>query len=153
MGYIKHLIEEILANPNGSHEVATMIDEAIDDLKEVDEKSANLLMIKLHVKAYGYHFNEKLAKWAVSKMRNIDGSIGEHWSIEQTNQVLSSLGVNINQFDWYYAMNMLYSDLYTMLKTDASMYAKFAIQFYFSDIDSDDTKLFKQFIGQHYEIY
>lgn len=75
------------------------------------------------VKAYemekGPHFNEEYAHEAVSKMENEDGSRGPHWSVEEAttlaNQHGISLGNKFNRYDWFVALNMIYSDYYKVI--------------------------------------
>lgn len=77
----------------------------------------------LHTKAYehknGPHFNEEYALKAVSKMENEDGSHGPHWSLEETTSVAKQYGVSFtekfNRFDWFVALNMVYSDYYKVI--------------------------------------
>lgn len=51
----------------------------------------------------------------VAKMENEDGSIGEHWTEDQTSAAARSIGVDLSAVGtaaWYAAMNMIYSDYY-----------------------------------------
>ena len=54
---------------------------------------------------------EDAEKW-VSHMENEDGTVGAHWTMEQTNAVASITGVNVKSCVWWAAMNMMYSDYY-----------------------------------------
>lgn len=76
-----------------------------------------ILKMERHEFMYGPHFNEKCALKAVSNMKNCDGTIGAHWDIEETTEVASQYGVSFkdtsyNKYDWYVALNMVYSDYY-----------------------------------------
>ena len=51
-------------------------------------------MMKIHCIAYGPHFDEHLAKKAVSEMKNVDGTTGEHWTVEETTRVMDQNGVH-----------------------------------------------------------
>lgn len=73
--------------------------------------------LERHERMYGPHFNEKCALKVVSKMINEDGSVGQHWSLPETTSVASQYGVSFNtykynKYDWYVALNMVYSDYY-----------------------------------------
>ncbi len=60
-------------------------------------------------------FTEADAKAWAAKMQNADGSIGPHWTMEQTSAVAESMGVQpdkIPRWAWGVAMNMMYSDYY-----------------------------------------
>lgn len=63
------------------------------------------------------HFTEHDAYEAVEHMNNEDGSKGPHWTVEETTAIANQLGINLksekhNKWDWYVAMNMIYSDFY-----------------------------------------
>ena len=52
-----------------------------------------------------------------ARMVNDDGTMGGHWTIEQTAAVAQSLGVafdHITEYCWNAAMNMMYSDYCTV---------------------------------------
>lgn len=78
-------------------------------------------MFKKHMYEHGPHFDEHIAKKAVDHMKNEDGSHGEHWSIEQAHKLAEQYGVNLkgdfNKYDWYVALNMVYSDFYRAVVT------------------------------------
>lgn len=117
-------------------------------LKVHDEEDYHKMMMKVHCVVYGSHFDEKLAKKAVAKMKNVDGSTGEHWTWEQTTSVANQYGIK-HYSDWYYALNMLWSDLSNVLGGDANTYAKMAKAMYFDDPDMTEGKLFKTYVATH----
>lgn len=48
-----------------------------------------------------------------SKMRNVDGTMGGHWTVDQTTELAQSLGVeftHISPWCWNVTCNMMYSD-------------------------------------------
>jgi hypothetical protein len=57
---------------------------------------------------------EEEAKRYVSQMHNKDGSVGEHWTMEQTTDYLMSNKEleNLNPICFYVALNMMFSDYY-----------------------------------------
>lgn len=77
----------------------------------------------LHTKAYeaenGPHFNKEYAYKAVSNMENEDGTNGPHWSLEETTSVANQYNVDLNNkfncYDWFVALNMVYSDYYKVI--------------------------------------
>ena len=117
-------------------------------LKVHDEEDYHKMMMKVHCVVYGPHFDEKLAKKAVAKMKNVDGSTGEHWTYEQTTSVANQYGIK-HYADWYYALNMLWSDLSNVLGGDANTYAKMAKAMFFDDPDMTEGKLFKTYMATH----
>lgn len=78
-------------------------------------------MFKRHMYEYGPHFDETMAHKAVEKMKNEDGTHGEHWNVEQAVKLAEQYGVNMkdgfNKYDWYVALNMVYSDYYKVIVT------------------------------------
>lgn len=61
------------------------------------------------------HFTKETAEYVVSKMKNKDGSIGEHWNYDTTTRVMDG---DFHESDWYYVLNMMYSDYYKSGRTD-----------------------------------
>lgn len=62
-------------------------------------------------------FTEADARAWVSEMENEDGSTGEHWTQEQTTAAARSIGADLSAVGtaaWYAAMNMIYSDYYSV---------------------------------------
>lgn len=52
---------------------------------------------------------EKAQQW-VRKMKNADGSTGEHWTYDQTTQVMKQRNIDCDPAEFYATMNMLWSD-------------------------------------------
>ena len=60
-------------------------------------------------------FTEDDAKAWTARMKNADGTIGPHWTMEQTTAVAESMGIQPNEIPrwaWGVTMNMMYSDYY-----------------------------------------
>lgn len=151
--YSKKLVQHILKSPDNQYDISECVSSMISVVKAHNPKLANLMMVKLHVKVYGYHFSEELAQYAVKHMKNYDGSTGEYWSLEQTTNLLNQLGLDYNKYDWYYVLNMLHSDAGSIFKNDTNLYARFARALYFEDVDGDSSKAFKHYIAQSCELY
>lgn len=78
-----------------------------------------IFRVKAYEMEHGPHFDEEMARKAVSKMENEDGSRGPHWSLEETTALANQHGINLNgrfnRYDWYVALNMIYSDFYKVI--------------------------------------
>lgn len=78
-----------------------------------------IIRIKAYEAEHGPHFNDEHARKAVSKMENEDGTRGQHWSLEETTALANQYGIRldekINKYDWYVALNMVYSDYYRVV--------------------------------------
>jgi hypothetical protein len=77
----------------------------------------------------------------VSKMRNKDGTIGEHWTLDQVKDYMQSHSEysNLNLYDFYVAINMMYSD-YFKPTTTTDTYASMAKDF-IDDKDAPSNKV------------
>ncbi|MEF2911438.1 MAG: hypothetical protein U0O09_04440 [Phascolarctobacterium sp.] len=100
----------------------------------------------LHCVAYGPHFDEALAKLAVSKMQNTDGTNGEHWTYEQTNQLAEQHNIK-HKADWYYVLNMVYSDYGAVFSGDTGTLVKIA-KAYMCDPDAPSGKVLDLWVAQ-----
>lgn len=113
-----------------------------------------IFRIKAYEMEHGPHFNEEHARKAVSKMENEDGSRGPHWSVEETtalaNQHGVSLGNRFNRYDWYVALNMVYSDYYKVIvnitnSNNTKHFVEFA-KAWINDKDIDEGKMWYYYI-------
>lgn len=84
------------------------------------------------------HFSKESSKYAVSKLKNKDGTTGEHWNKETTDRVLEAKGYDFNYCDWYYVLNMIYSDYYKSGRSDDT-YIELAYDF-LEDKDAPEDK-------------
>ena len=88
-------------------------------------------------------FTEADARRWTEHMENDDGSTGPHWTLEQTTAVANSVGVHVDPWVWYAALNMEYSDYYKVAKKynldRPEFYADMAKAFLF-DKDAPEAK-------------
>lgn len=119
----RKLIKEIVRRKNqvDMEELECVVVDMMDELKKRDKDLYKRIEYKLYKLVYGEHLNEELATSWVNEMKNKDGSVGEHWSKVQTDQYAG----NYDKWDWYAAMNMIYSDYYNP-KFDTSTYIELA---------------------------
>lgn len=92
-------------------------------------------------------FTKETAEYAVSKMKNEDGTEGGHWDYDTTTSVLKSKGYDFNPCDWYYVLNMVYSDYFAKDQPD-DYYFKLAYDF-LKDKDAPVGKAKKYFLAMH----
>lgn len=108
------------------------VDDALGMIKETNYDLYEDLEMYLYKELYGCHFNDWLLEKATKTMINEDGTIGPHWSVEQTNNVARQLGIEFstfNEYDFNYVMNMIYSDYYGSVQNDTIVYGKMARKF------------------------
>lgn len=113
-----------------------------------------IFRVKAYEKEHGPHFNEEYARKAVMKMENEDGTRGPHWSLEETTTLASqygiALGSKFNRYDWFVALNMVYSDYYRVImnitgSNNTKHYVEFA-KAWLNDKDIDEGKMWYYYI-------
>lgn len=146
MHKLKKYWEQVSADPVKIREMEEIACEALEEIRGRCPRLFWETAYKLHCVAYGPHFDEELAKKAVSKMKNVDGSHGEHWTFEQTSQLADQQGIEYKG-DFYYVMNMLHSDFVEILGSDVNNYVKMA-KAYMCDPDAPEGKVFDLWLAQ-----
>lgn len=158
--HLSKLLEQIKRHPSPT--------EAIDKLGKTFEKHEDSLLEKgfrilkselcanMYEAINGPHFDEEHARYAVEGMENEDGSKGPHWTVEETTSIANQMGINLrsekhNKWDWYVAMNMIYSDFYKAVvamtgNTNTKHFAELA-KAWICDKDISDGKMW------HYYVY
>lgn len=109
---------------------------------------------KAYEMEHGPHFNEEKARKAVSKMENEDGTRGAHWSLDETTALANQYGISLNnkfnRYDWFVALNMVYSDYYkVILSITNTNNTKHFIEFakaWLNDKDIDEGKMWYYYI-------
>lgn len=93
----------------------------------------------------GFHFNRGLLFFALDKMV-FENGIG--YSLEQSTQLAKKYDVtfnsHFNEFDWCYALNLIYSDFFDS-DFDDEMYVRLTKKFLY-DADFKDGKAYKFFV-------
>lgn len=101
-----------------------------------------IFRVKAYEAEHGPHFNEEHARKAVSKMENEDGTRGPHWSVEETTALASQYGINLgsrfNRYDWFVALNMVYSDYYKVIISMTNAEASASLPVGLSDGNSEN---------------
>lgn len=146
MHKLKKYWEKVSADPVKIEEMEEIVCEALEEIRGRCPRLFWETAYKLHCVAYGPHFDEYLAKKAVAGMKNVDGTCGEHWTYEQTSQFADQQGIRCKA-DWYYVMNMLYSDYSEIYGSDINMYIRVA-KAYMSDPDAPEGKVFDLWLAQ-----
>lgn len=128
-------LEEYMDMPVNAHNIEVISDtvSCLDCLEDYERET------KEYVKSErtGRLTREDAEEWT-RHMKNADGSRGEHWSYEQTEQVRKQHGFDCNPTAFYAAMNMAYSDYYNTAQefglNNPDFYAKIAHDF----LDDED---------------
>lgn len=64
-----------------------------------------------------HSLDKETAEAWMSKLHNEDGSMGAHWTMDQTKQVMAQKHMELDPIEFYVTMNMLYSDYCQIAKT------------------------------------
>ena len=124
------------------HKLLRGLDEhQIDKVSEVIEQhrgdKKDFVMYMVDVAVNGNHMTEHVARHAVSEMEHDDGGHGEHFSYEQVLRHAKDHTECI--WDYYYVMNMMYSDYCTIFGADEMKYALLTKKF-LEDVDAPKGK-------------
>ena len=131
MSKYKKLIDKAVleADTKTMHEINHVIDKHLMKL-EIKHPSMYWDVVgALHEIVNGEHFDQAMAEYAVAEMENEDGTTGQHWTYEDTSSVAASSGITFDTFnawDWFYVLNMWYSDYSQIIGNDTAMYVKMA---------------------------
>lgn len=117
--------------------MAKLFGESLEKMKEYNPQAYEEMEEAIYCMVHGYHFNEHNYRKALDGMINEDGTRGAHWTLDETNQVLRKFGIRMtddyNEYDFCYAMNMMYSDHYATAKkfnvNTVDFYVELALDF------------------------
>lgn len=128
-------------------ELHNIICEYLDSLTlDTADPKAKRMLLKLHELDYGPYFDNDIATNAVANMKNVDGTTGPHWTFTEVEEEAKKRNID-HPADLYYAINMLYSDLSSVLGKDPEKYIAVAKALYWYDPDMPEGKLFKQYVA------
>lgn len=147
MHKLKEYMTKVADDPIKKQELEDITCEVIDKLQKHCPEIFWNTAYKLHCVVYGPHFDECLARKVVAEMKNIDGTMGEHWTMEQTATIAEQQDVK-HKCDFYYVMNMLYSDFSAVLGSDTGTYARLS-KAYIYDPDAPEGKPFELWFAQY----
>lgn len=115
-------------------EVADML---LDNIKESEAKLYKHAENVLYEAYYGKKLTKELAEKLIHKMK----PHGMKWTLEQTNDVMKKHGLNLDEIDFWYVMNMAYNDYYEMFGDNVEEYVRFS-KLFIEDEDAKDGKVY-----------
>lgn len=133
------LIDEHIDNASeeSMHKLTHKMDCFVEEVREHHPEMVDKFLMKVDY-ILNPDFTKETALYVVSKMKNKDGTTGEHWNYETTTKVLEAKGYDFKPCDWYYVLNMMYSDYYKQGRSDDT-YVEMAYDF-LNDIDGPQHK-------------
>lgn len=143
---IKKLINAIIekGDKDAMIDISDIFIDMLYDLKNTNKAWYNSIQYKMYELAYGEHLTESLARQWVDCMENKDGTKGEHWSYEQTEEVRKQYAPDLDSCDFYAILNMVYSDYYNE-KFDTTTYIQLAKD-WLNDEDIPNGKALKYYM-------
>ena len=137
-----------LSDTASKADMEKLTDLTSDFLESIKEKMPEVekLIMKIDL-MLNPMFTRETAEYAVSKMKNEDGTEGGHWDYDTTTSVMKSKGYDFNPCDWYYVLNMVYSDYFSKDQPD-DYYFKLAYDF-LKDKDAPAGKAKRYFLAMH----
>lgn len=117
-----------------------------------EHKEESLKLFKaIYIAVYGECFTPMLADEAVKGMESYDGTKGGRWTMEQCKDLAQKAGIDFskedfNIYDWYYVLNMAYSDLKPLFGDNTDYYVKYAT-LWLKDVDVPKGKAFRYYVS------
>lgn len=116
-------------------------------LHKLPQDEQRKLAKKMFYHIHDGHFDEKLAKYAVHKMHNVDGTTGERVSMDEVKKIMEQCKITCNMYDFYYIINMAYSDYAKVFGTNANLYINWTLA-YMQDPDAKSGKALRQYFRE-----
>lgn len=90
----------------------------------------------------------------VNSMKNADGSVGAHWTMEQTEQFRAQRGIDCSPVDFWVTMNMMYSDYCKAAKKNNTSTVDFFVDMAKAFLDDADARpgkltLYYRYVSEH----
>lgn len=144
----KEIVEKLseTATKTDMETLTDITDRFIEEVRKSHPEDVQKLIMKIDL-MLNPKFTRETAEYAVSKLKNEDGTEGGHWDYNTTTTVMSSKGFEFNPCDWYYVLNMVYSDYFSKDQSD-EYYFKLAYDF-LKDKDAPAGKAKKYFLAMH----
>ena len=145
----QELVNKYVSGQNSTEDMERLtrkINWFTEEVKKSNPDLANKFLMKTDL-LLNPHFTKETAQYAVSLMKNRDGSTGAHWSYEDTSGVMAAKGYSFDLADWYYVLNMVYSDYYQKEKSTDNYIAD--AYMFLDDPDAPHDKAKRYFHAMH----
>lgn len=132
-----------------TEQLKSFLIDQFDELKRSMPELYEQMECELYEHVYGPHFNKRKYECAASKLENQDGTNGPHWTVQQVVDYAKSHGIQFqpyNEYDFAYALNMLYSDYYGAVPDSVESYFRLAKAF-LDDRDAPEGKAYRYYIA------
>lgn len=120
---------DLSSQPHVMKEIMTILDDHFDEMCVLYPETYSNVMSDIHIAVNGPYFDSESVMKAVSKLQNEDGTMGPKWTVQETTNAASSVGVSFdkyNMYDWHYALNSVYSDYCNVIGINQPVYFELA---------------------------
>ena len=139
---IKKMIEKIVDNDveKDMDCLSAMLEDLVCDLRYSEYEKFMKYKFKLHKLAYGNSLCDEQAEHWVGNMKNASKKevVGEHWTKQQTTEVMNKMGYSCDHNTFYIAMNYMYAKYYGIVSDNPETYAKMAYVWIRDELSVDD---------------
>lgn len=158
---IKGNIDKIKGDDAKMNKILELTDELLEGMSHPHPERYWQFMRDTHEVFYGKHFDREYAEWQVEQMYHKDKNgrthRGEHWTLEQTTEVMQSykskLPAEVTPADFYVALNTQWHDYicwamehYESEDEADNAIIEMAVRFWFIDDDwGDNAKVWEYF--------
>lgn len=116
-------------------------------MDRLDVYEAKPAKMTAYLQNYGWHFSKAMCDWAVSKMKDRNGSKLSPYTKERVDTILSQNGIELKNSEGYdavYVMNMARADYLGSSITDEAHLARY-VKDYLDDVDGVPTRAMDEF--------
>lgn len=145
--YLEKIIEK--GDRKDMKELSEMLDKAIYKVKDCEPEWYDKKCMKLYTMAYGKVLTDDMKKKWVQELKPM-----AKWSYEEIEKVIKNYNINIPVSSAYIIMNMLYSDMKSILgngedETSLQKYIETMKHWYFDEDakNSEENKLFEYYFN------
>lgn len=142
---------KVILNDATKEDLMNFICDLMCELKITMPQVYETLLIDLHKNVYGFHFSKGLALKAVSELEDSNGNKGGKYSLEEANKIRRDYNISLNEYDFFYVLNMMYSDYSKLLNNDLASYVKMACLF-LEDEDAPEGKALKYYLAMRKDL-
>lgn len=136
--HIKEYLEKIVdkGKAEDMRELSHILDKVVHHLKECDPEWYNKICLKLYEMAYGKVLTLEMAEEWVRSMKPM-----AKYTKEETDSIIKEKALNVNDINFYAALNMICSDYGKVIGEDLDKYVEFTMAF-LNDEDAKPDKLY-----------
>ena len=144
------MLKEIL-NDATEQDLKNFVSDFMTRLECVMPQAYEELMLELHKNVYGFHFSKGLALKAVSELEDSNENKGGKYSLEEACKIRRDYNISLNEYDFFYVLNVMYSDYSKLLNNDLVSYVKM-VSLFLKVEDAPEGKALKYYLSMRKDL-